>query len=132
MTTIFDIPTEMRALVLDGTGFEHLQVRQVPTPRPGPGPCRIRKPCTLFNLQFPDAHFIAAGHLHMTAATFGTGAEALLQLHGLFAIEAPALSRRADDFQPRAFRQCPARRRVETKLHRRRIDGADTDGGVSI
>jgi threonine dehydrogenase-like Zn-dependent dehydrogenase len=30
------IPTEMRALVLDGTGFDHLRVRRVPTPRPGP------------------------------------------------------------------------------------------------
>jgi D-arabinose 1-dehydrogenase-like Zn-dependent alcohol dehydrogenase len=30
------IPPEMRALVLDGTGFTHLNVRQVPTPRPGP------------------------------------------------------------------------------------------------
>lgn len=27
----------MRALVLNGTGFEHLQIRKVPTPRPGPG-----------------------------------------------------------------------------------------------
>jgi len=33
----FIIPDEMRALVLDGTGFEHLQVRKIPTPRPGPG-----------------------------------------------------------------------------------------------
>lgn len=30
------VPAQMRALVLDGVGFEHLQVRQVPTPRPGP------------------------------------------------------------------------------------------------
>jgi threonine dehydrogenase-like Zn-dependent dehydrogenase len=30
------IPVEMRALVLDGVGFGHLQVRRVPTPRPGP------------------------------------------------------------------------------------------------
>lgn len=30
------IPDEMRALVLDGTGFPHLGVRRVPTPRPGP------------------------------------------------------------------------------------------------
>ena len=30
------IPTDMRALVLDGVGFGHLQVRRVPTPRPGP------------------------------------------------------------------------------------------------
>ena len=30
------IPPEMRALVLDGVGFAHLQVRRVPTPRPGP------------------------------------------------------------------------------------------------
>jgi threonine dehydrogenase-like Zn-dependent dehydrogenase len=37
MTAKFVIPDEMRALVLDGTGFEHLQVRKVPTPRPGPG-----------------------------------------------------------------------------------------------
>lgn len=31
------VPAEMRALVLDGIGFSHLQVRCVPTPRPGPG-----------------------------------------------------------------------------------------------
>jgi len=37
MTAKFVIPDEMRALVLDGTGFEHLQVRKVPTPRPGVG-----------------------------------------------------------------------------------------------
>ena len=30
------IPNEMRAVVLDGTGFSHLGVRKVPTPRPGP------------------------------------------------------------------------------------------------
>jgi L-sorbose 1-phosphate reductase len=30
------IPAEMRALVLDGTGFARLQVRRVPVPRPGP------------------------------------------------------------------------------------------------
>jgi L-iditol 2-dehydrogenase len=30
------LPGEMRALVLDGTGFEHLSVRKVPVPRPGP------------------------------------------------------------------------------------------------
>jgi len=33
---ILPIPAEMRALVLDGTGFAHLQVRRVPVPRPGP------------------------------------------------------------------------------------------------
>ncbi|NIN97356.1 MAG: hypothetical protein GTO49_20735, partial [Anaerolineae bacterium] len=32
----FNIPDEMRALVLDGTGFDHLQIRKVPVPRPGP------------------------------------------------------------------------------------------------
>jgi threonine dehydrogenase-like Zn-dependent dehydrogenase len=32
----FAIPAEMRALVMDGVGFHHLQVRKVPTPRPGP------------------------------------------------------------------------------------------------
>ena len=37
MTAKFVIPDEMRALVLDGTGFEHLHVRKVPTPRPGVG-----------------------------------------------------------------------------------------------
>ena len=37
MDTSYKIPDEMRALVLDGTGFEHLQVLKVPTPRPGPG-----------------------------------------------------------------------------------------------
>ncbi len=30
------IPETMRALVLDGTGFDHLAVRRVPVPRPGP------------------------------------------------------------------------------------------------
>ena len=30
-----DIPLEMRALVLDGVGFEHLAVRKVPVPSPG-------------------------------------------------------------------------------------------------
>jgi threonine dehydrogenase-like Zn-dependent dehydrogenase len=30
------IPSEMRALTLDGAGFDHLKVRLVPTPRPGP------------------------------------------------------------------------------------------------
>lgn len=30
------VPAEMRALVLDGVGFDHLRVRKVPTPRPGP------------------------------------------------------------------------------------------------
>jgi L-sorbose 1-phosphate reductase len=30
------IPATMRALVLDGAGFDHLAVRTVPTPRPGP------------------------------------------------------------------------------------------------
>lgn len=30
------IPAEMRALVLDGAGFEHLHIRKIPTPRPGP------------------------------------------------------------------------------------------------
>ena len=30
------IPKEMRAVVLDGTGFSHLGVRRVSTPRPGP------------------------------------------------------------------------------------------------
>ena len=37
MADNFVIPGEMRALVLDGTGFEHLHIRKVPTPRPGPG-----------------------------------------------------------------------------------------------
>jgi len=36
MTTAATLPTTMRALVLDGPGFEHLQVREVPVPRPGP------------------------------------------------------------------------------------------------
>jgi len=31
------IPSDMRALVLDGVGFGHLAVRRVATPRPGPG-----------------------------------------------------------------------------------------------
>jgi threonine dehydrogenase-like Zn-dependent dehydrogenase len=35
-TPSFVIPDQMRALVLDGTGFDHLQIREVPVPRPGP------------------------------------------------------------------------------------------------
>jgi threonine dehydrogenase-like Zn-dependent dehydrogenase len=31
-----DIPSEMRALVLDGVGFEHLSVKMVKVPKPGP------------------------------------------------------------------------------------------------
>ncbi len=31
------VPSVMRALVLDGIGFDHLAVRTVPVPRPGPG-----------------------------------------------------------------------------------------------
>ena len=30
------VPADMRALVLDGVGFDHLKVRRVPIPRPGP------------------------------------------------------------------------------------------------
>jgi threonine dehydrogenase-like Zn-dependent dehydrogenase len=30
------VPAEMRALVLDGTGFEHARIQRVATPRPGP------------------------------------------------------------------------------------------------
>ena len=30
------IPAKMRAVVLDGAGFDHLGVREIPTPRPGP------------------------------------------------------------------------------------------------
>jgi threonine dehydrogenase-like Zn-dependent dehydrogenase len=33
---IVEIPERMRALVLDGVGFDRLRVREVPTPRPGP------------------------------------------------------------------------------------------------
>jgi L-iditol 2-dehydrogenase len=31
-----EIPDEMRAVLLDGIGFEHLHIGKVPTPRPGP------------------------------------------------------------------------------------------------
>lgn len=36
MTKNDQIPHEMRALVLDGVGFDHLGVRRIPTPKPGP------------------------------------------------------------------------------------------------
>jgi threonine dehydrogenase-like Zn-dependent dehydrogenase len=39
------VPAHMRALVLDGTGFEHLRVVQVPTPRPGPRQLLARVDC---------------------------------------------------------------------------------------
>lgn len=32
----FKIPSQMKALVLDGVGFDHLRVKKVPTPTPGP------------------------------------------------------------------------------------------------
>lgn len=32
----FQVPNEMRALVLDGVGFDHASIRTIPTPRPGP------------------------------------------------------------------------------------------------
>jgi threonine dehydrogenase-like Zn-dependent dehydrogenase len=35
-SSVFTRPATMRALVLDGVGFEHLQVRDVPVPTPGP------------------------------------------------------------------------------------------------
>ncbi len=40
-----DIPTEMRALVLDGVGWEHLRVVRVPTPRPGSRQLLARVDC---------------------------------------------------------------------------------------
>ena len=40
-----EIPSEMRALVLSGTGFEHLRVERVPTPRPGPRQLLARVDC---------------------------------------------------------------------------------------
>jgi threonine dehydrogenase-like Zn-dependent dehydrogenase len=39
------IPQEMRALVLDGAGWEHLAIRRVPVPRPGPGQLLARVDC---------------------------------------------------------------------------------------
>ncbi len=40
-----EIPHQMRALVLDGVGFEHLRVESVPTPRPGPRQMLARVDC---------------------------------------------------------------------------------------
>jgi threonine dehydrogenase-like Zn-dependent dehydrogenase len=40
-----EIASEMRALVLSGTGFEHLRVERVPTPRPGPRQLLARVDC---------------------------------------------------------------------------------------
>jgi len=39
------IPEEMRALVLDGVGWEHLSIRRVPVPRPGPHQLLARVDC---------------------------------------------------------------------------------------
>ena len=36
MTENYQVPDKMRALVLDGIGFDHLGIRKIPTPRPGP------------------------------------------------------------------------------------------------
>ena len=35
-TTGFEIPSKMRAVTLDGAGFDHLKIESIPTPRPGP------------------------------------------------------------------------------------------------
>ena len=35
-STLTAVPTHMRALTLDGVGFDHLSVHSVPVPRPGP------------------------------------------------------------------------------------------------
>ena len=40
-----DIPTEMRALVLDGAGWDNLAIRRVPVPQPGPGQLLARVDC---------------------------------------------------------------------------------------
>jgi threonine dehydrogenase-like Zn-dependent dehydrogenase len=40
-----NIPAEMRALVLDGAGWEHLSIRRVPVPRPGPHQLLARVDC---------------------------------------------------------------------------------------
>jgi L-iditol 2-dehydrogenase len=42
MLSSHSIPDTMRALVLDGTGYEHLAVREVPVRRPGPGQALAR------------------------------------------------------------------------------------------
>ena len=39
------IPEDMRALVLDGAGWEHLSIRRVPVPRPGPHQVLARVDC---------------------------------------------------------------------------------------
>jgi L-sorbose 1-phosphate reductase len=44
-TKPFEIPTEMRALVLDGSGWDHLAIRRVAVPRPGPGQLLARVDC---------------------------------------------------------------------------------------
>lgn len=41
----FDVPAEMRALVLDGAGWNHLAIRRLPVPRPGPGQLLARVDC---------------------------------------------------------------------------------------
>jgi L-iditol 2-dehydrogenase len=40
-----NIPNEMRALVLDGAGWDHLAVRRVPVPQPGPRELLARVDC---------------------------------------------------------------------------------------
>jgi len=39
------IPDEMRALVLDGAGWDHLSIRRIPVPRPGPREILARVDC---------------------------------------------------------------------------------------
>ena len=41
----YDIPVEMRALVLDGAGWDNLAIRRVPVPRPAPGQLLARVDC---------------------------------------------------------------------------------------
>ena len=39
------IPKEMRALVLDGSGWDHLAVRRIRVPKPGPRELLARVDC---------------------------------------------------------------------------------------
>jgi hypothetical protein len=82
----------------------------------------------LFNLQFFDSQFFAAGDTDAIAATFGAGVEPLPHRHGFAALQTQALPRRLHDLQPRPIRQAATDHGVETEAQGLRLhprQGAD-------
>jgi hypothetical protein len=75
----------------------------------------------LFNLQFFDSQFFAAGDTDAIAATYGAGVEPLAHRHGFAALQTQALPRRLHDLQPGPIRQAATDHGVETEAQGLRL-----------